>query len=1223
MQSTTILATLFLSGLALAAPVDLELAGRAPFILRGQTTKGMKELSVTPKTCLSVAEYSTVTVNMHNQCKLYTADGCSGTAFGSDDIFSPQRNWHRELRMHSSSASEADNNGFRSEFLLVMTTNEPLKDWPVALTISRSLRSQMVIYSWLAWRQSISKEEEMGFNIEQLAMSLVSPKGLDNDIEYSLYTYIAGLTFEFRLSEIRHETDYTAASKVALVSRPGLCGFNLDDQPPRIPCSRLLLVQIVRRSYQERYDDAHAALAGYSMENSRILFCSKTLSTPIFTNPSIESGQRNSLKLVGFCLVALAKKERAGQRKDSGFRLARFSSLSVSALAAVAEAGDKKRGREGPQRVRVSLHLDYRFRRRKTNAPPLIPLPNWAHGLVQPLPNPLEILCGTNLTNRKTADDAKTRISRFITVVWPFSESNKRRRNSSGLSCLNLYKGLKLTLLEALKRLAMNGSQLALDQLFSLIYETDNVFWDVVPVAIHLLATTKAPRSHNEPIDIHRLGTCLHIIVRASPEAPDSRGYITDVAQIEYFSKQWPVIWRWTSLLIDRCILAFSYELTFEDAGDITTTVAHLFYIFTKGLLTEMMSTKGFVRSISRLWLCYRSPDEAPEALFETVRVLLAEAYNTEQAHYVRNFVCAISDSDPDIATILLNRVDDGVIQQSLSQLCTNLEVIICIAGELPSLHDKLLAKQLVPLLVRTMKSITSHQKTSQRPAKGAHRCLVVSLQCLRASLYTATRKWLVPALKSRLLREIIRCEPFFNEDSDDEPYGLREMCEMIVTQFIGPYMFYPQVQRLVDKCLNSFQDRSYLSRVTTSYKPLGEALTWLVQASDHQRETMKKLPVICGNVRCKKRGAELTLRRCGSCRRILYCSVACQKISWLYGHKSLCFDFKENPIHPYQPGRAMSLLHHTILYFTAMSDLEHYIPRNLHRLAVQRRSLPDNVAMSYNIDYRVFPPTIRCEHATTTEIVQQLERFSHIGEHNCNITVLAPWGSDGPGQICFWGPGSDLYYSYDYTLEIYDDLQAGLRLGRSHLNPSCHALWPRFSVVVCQRVAIAIVTMRDSRSNNDMKDLPSFSSSWKALDPGSTANQRPTCFDISHLDAAQRCCRQKRELKLPSCCIECFSEYLSDDFFFRLSWVASFSSSISSIDSSVSHLSPLFTGELMEIPEIMQLIRFGAATIARTNEDRRSAEFPNGWDDLFQAFDHSKYSSIIGGKWNLFCQER
>lgn len=179
----------------------------------------------------------------------------------------------------------------------------------------------------------------------------------------------------------------------------------------------------------------------------------------------------------------------------------------------------------------------------------------------------------------------------------------------------------------------------------------------------------------------------------------------------------------------------------------------------------------------------------------------------------------------------------------------------------------------------------------------------------------------------------------------------------------------------------------------------------------------------------CRRQGAEFILRRCGSCRRALYCSVACQKISWLNdGHRFLCFNFNDKPSHRKSDlvlfliyltdtasvtGLAFSLLHHTILYLAVMSDLEHYIPRNLHRLAVQRRTLPENVAMTYKVDYTVFPPTIQCEHVTATEMLRHLERFSRIGDHKCNITVLAPWGSDGPGGIFFWGPSSDLYYAY------------------------------------------------------------------------------------------------------------------------------------------------------------------------------------------------------------------
>ncbi|KAJ7587325.1 hypothetical protein C8J56DRAFT_1050547 [Mycena floridula] len=249
--------------------------------------------------------------------------------------------------------------------------------------------------------------------------------------------------------------------------------------------------------------------------------------------------------------------------------------------------------------------------------------------------------------------------------------------------------------LAKLKGEAMKGSASALVTFRNL---TRNP-WDAVPVAVHLLRTRQVPNSvYHDFGEIELISTCFDTIAQAPLESSDDSeapAHITDPTQIAYFVQHWPTIWKWISFFIQKCVLHFTGQLGFVFAPHMATRTGLIFSFLGHGLFRVMMTTKDFIQSVVRLWLC--SPPN--DVLFQrAVNFLLEEASYTNQPHFIRQFVSFIADTDVEVATILLDRVDDGIICRSLKQISVNISVILFSSKHIKSLDDALLAKHIIPL---------------------------------------------------------------------------------------------------------------------------------------------------------------------------------------------------------------------------------------------------------------------------------------------------------------------------------------------------------------------------------------------------------------------------------------------------------------------------------------------------------------------------------------------
>jgi len=113
----------------------------------------------------------------------------------------------------------------------------------------------------------------------------------------------------------------------------------------------------------------------------------------------------------------------------------------------------------------------------------------------------------------------------------------------------------------------------------------------------------------------------------------------------------------------------------------------------------------------------------------------------------------------------------------------------------------------------------------------------------------------------------------YINADFDGDEITEESMSNLLTERFVNKDNVYAAIEELKG---------SKIPLLKTS-KPMVDIRGHLSKSVIDNAVYLSKLPNVCGNCLSDK-----TTKRCGACKRIKYCSKACQKADWKK-HKNIC----------------------------------------------------------------------------------------------------------------------------------------------------------------------------------------------------------------------------------------------------------------------------------------------------------------------------------------------
>ncbi|KAJ7758402.1 hypothetical protein B0H16DRAFT_1885376 [Mycena metata] len=369
----------------------------------------------------------------------------------------------------------------------------------------------------------------------------------------------------------------------------------------------------------------------------------------------------------------------------------------------------------------------------------------------------------------------------------------------------------------------------------------------------------------------------------------DNPRYFTEATSV---LNSWPGIFRWCS---------YMYRVRGPQSGPKRTVaveaIAKLFYCFSRLnlFIKAMISTAGCVELATKLWLDEDLPT-GPESTImgpiqtSTLAILLQCAPVLNQDDIYDRVLSATGQDSDFVVTLLLNRVKKATkkMNPTLGALGLSYHIDLITSLFAPAFRTNFYNAEVIRIVTNAFLELS--RIIVQSPTSDAVLMMTSCFNFFDVYLEGDDYPVVVHAVKAGFILAYLDCSPTFHLLTDEVADRARE----IFSDTLPQYLVYRSFVEAVNNSMRQLDTPHYKAliarpEVAEVWGPFISTLAKRLPLLEYiHKLKVEGTPLQCDYDQCRKIQAKIEFQACGNCRKVYYCSKACQKLGWK-AHRPLC----------------------------------------------------------------------------------------------------------------------------------------------------------------------------------------------------------------------------------------------------------------------------------------------------------------------------------------------